>query len=100
MYDEHVLNSQKSVEFLATKVPKITVQRAEEIVPIVKEILVSVLSLFAQKWMLPTFNWIHVHGYYYCEGDFGECSKLVCTKMDVTNFSLDSCPWILHISDK
>jgi hypothetical protein len=49
MYDEHVLNSQKSVESLATKVPKITVQRAEEIVPIVKEILVSVLSLFAQK---------------------------------------------------
>jgi hypothetical protein len=30
----------------------------------VKETLVSVLSLFAQKWMLPTFHWIHVHGYY------------------------------------
>jgi hypothetical protein len=60
MSDEHDLNSQKSMRSLLTKVPKITAQTAEEIVPTVKETLVSVPCLCAQKWMLRTFHCIYM----------------------------------------
>jgi hypothetical protein len=58
MSDEYVADLQKSMQSLATKVPKITVKRAEEIVPTVMETLVSVPCLCAQIWLLLTCDWI------------------------------------------
>jgi hypothetical protein len=42
----------KCLHSLATRVPRIVLQRAEEIFPSVKEIMVSVLCLYAQKRVL------------------------------------------------
>jgi hypothetical protein len=60
MSDEHVVNLQKSMQSLATTEPKITLERAEEIVPTAMETLVSVPCLCAQIWMLPTCDWIYM----------------------------------------
>jgi hypothetical protein len=47
--DEQGLNLQKNLHFLAMRVPKIILQRVEEIFPALKEDLVSILCLGAQE---------------------------------------------------
>jgi hypothetical protein len=52
MCDEQVLDLQKIMQSVAARVPKIIVQRAEEIFPSLKEGSVSILCLRMKKQIL------------------------------------------------
>jgi hypothetical protein len=56
MCDEGVLNVQKIVQYIATRVPKIIVQRVEEIFPSLKEGVVSVLCMCVKKGLYCLVN--------------------------------------------
>jgi hypothetical protein len=61
MCDERVLDFQKIMQSLSTRVPKIIVQKAEEIFPSLKEGLVSILCLCVKKQiLLPCSQWIYM----------------------------------------
>jgi hypothetical protein len=55
MCDDKVSSLQKTVQSVATKVPKIVIQRAEEIFPALKEIMVSLMRFRPQKIILRSF---------------------------------------------
>jgi len=48
MGDEHILSLQSNMEFLPVQLPRIVLQRVEQ-VPVVREIMVSAMCLFADK---------------------------------------------------
>jgi hypothetical protein len=54
MCDESVLNLQKSLQSPATRMPKIKLQRVEEILPSMRETLVSVYACVQRNGMLQT----------------------------------------------
>lgn len=52
MSDEQVLDLQKNLHSVSTRVPKIIVRRVEEMFPSLKEGLVSTMCLFVKKQIL------------------------------------------------
>jgi hypothetical protein len=57
MCDERISRLQTNLQFLATRVPKIILQRVDEIWPALKESTVSVPCICAEKIMFPAYTW-------------------------------------------
>jgi hypothetical protein len=72
MCEEQNTNLQMVLHSLARRVPKIILQRVEEIYPTLNERLVSVLCLCVQKRMLSPYS-LHSHGH----RNYIFCDKLV-----------------------
>jgi hypothetical protein len=60
MCDDQVSSLQKILQSFGTKVPKIVVQRAEEIFPSLKEMMVSLL--FCPQKIILQSSCMHLHG--------------------------------------
>jgi hypothetical protein len=56
MCDEGVLNLQKTLQSLGTKVPKIIVQRVDEIFPSLKESMVSTILVCKENNFIVLFT--------------------------------------------
>jgi len=79
MVDEHSLSLQSSVQFLPTRLPRIVLQRVEQ-VPVVREIMVSAMCLCADKRII----------LYYSEDLYGPKTKCFLGILCYLSFSVAS----------